>query len=251
MWHKPHVLNALADLLFVVGGAALLAVAAVWLVRMPSLPVRQVVFAHELQHVRRVEVEQALPAALKGNFFSVNLEAVRAALEKLPWVRRVEVRRVWPSRLEVRVEEHRPAARWEESRGTARGELVNSFGEVFAASLPEADAAGLPVLHGPQGTAPDLLKRYGEFVEAFRPVGLRPVQILLSPRLSWQLRLENGMAVDLGREQPKSPLGVRLARFIAVYPDTVGKRAVQPAVVDLRYPNGFAMRGAATEGKEK
>ena len=251
MWNRPQLMSAISDLLFLAGAAALLVAGAVWAARLPLFPLQEVVITQELSELRRDELEYTLAGHLKGNFFSVNLEAVRAALEKLPWVRRVEVRRVWPSRLEVRVEEHRPAARWEESRGTARGELVNSFGEVFAASLPEADAAGLPVLHGPQGTAPDLLKRYGEFVEAFRPVGLRPVQILLSPRLSWQLRLENGMAVDLGREQPKSPLGVRLARFIAVYPDTVGKRAVQPAVVDLRYPNGFAMRGAATEGKEK
>jgi hypothetical protein len=38
--------------------AALLAAAAVWLVRVPSLPVRQVVFAEALPHTKRGEVEQ-------------------------------------------------------------------------------------------------------------------------------------------------------------------------------------------------
>lgn len=251
MWNKPHLLNALADLLFVAGAAALLAAAAVWLVRMPSLPVREVVFAEELQHIRRLEVEQALPAALKGNFFSLNLEAVRGTLEKLPWVRRAEVRRVWPSRLEVRVEEHRPAARWEDGHNGGTGELVNTYGEIFVASLMDSAAGQLPLLHGPAGTAPDLLKRYGELSEAFRPLGQRPVQVSLSPRLSWQFRLDGGTVVELGREQPKSPVGLRLARFIEVYPETVGKRPAAPAVVDLRYPNGFALRGAATEEKGK
>lgn len=249
MWNKPHVLNAIADLLFVVGAAALLAAAAVWLVRMPSLPVRQVVFTQELQHVRRLEVEQALPAALKGNFFSLNLETVRGALEKLPWVRKVDVRRVWPAGLEVRVEEHRPVARWDESRSGGRNELVNSHGEVFAAVLPEQEGASLPLLYGPSGTAPELLKRHGEMIAAFAPLGRKPVQVLLSPRLSWQLRLDNGMLVELGREQPKSPVGARLARFLEIYPETVAKRPTPPAVVDLRYPNGFAMRGAGSEGK--
>ena len=101
MWNKPHLLNAIADLLMLVAAAALLAVAAVWLVRVPSLPVREVVFAEALPHTRRGDVEQVLPAALKGNFFSLNLEAVRGALEKLPWVRKVEVRRVWPARLSM------------------------------------------------------------------------------------------------------------------------------------------------------
>lgn len=251
MWNKPHLLNAVADLLLVAGAAALLAAAAVWLARMPALPIRQVVFAQELEHVRRIDVEQALPAALKGNFFSVSLEAVRGALEKLPWVRKVEVRRIWPARLEVRIEEHRAVARWEDERGAGRGELVNTFGEVFAATLAEDEAATLPVLYGPPGTAPELLKRYGEFLAAFRPVGQRPVQVVQSPRLAWQLRLDNGLLVELGREQPRAPLGVRLQRFMEVYPLAVAARPVLPTAVDLRYPNGFALRIAKSEVKGK
>ena len=240
MWNKPHLLNAIADLLILVAGAALLAAAAVWVVRVPSLPVRQVVFAEALPHTRRLEVEQILPSALKGNFFSLNLESVRSALEKLPWVRKVEVRRIWPARLEVKVEEHRPSARW----GEGRGELVNSFGEVFAATLVDQELEALPLLFGPAGTAPEVLKRYSELVGSFKAVGERPVQLILSPRLAWQLKLEQGMLVDLGREQPKSPVGVRLQRFIDIYPELIAKRAVRPSVVDLRYPNGFAIRVA-------
>ena len=70
------------------------------------------------------------------------------------------------------------------------------------------------------------------------------MQLILSPRLAWQLRLEHGMLVDLGREQPKSPVGVRLRRFIEIYPEVIANRAVRPSVVDLRYPNGFAIRVA-------
>lgn len=246
MWNKPHLLNAIADLLMLVASAALLAAAAVWLVRVPSLPVRHVVFADTLAHTRRAEVEQVLPVSLKGNFFSINLESVRGALEKLPWVRKVDIRRQWPDRLEVNIEEHKPVARW----GEGRGELVNSYGEVFAANLPDSEANAMPLLFGPVGTAPEVLKEYGELVGAFKAVGEVPVQVTLSPRLAWVLKLQNGMLVDIGREQPKSPVGVRLARFIEAYPEMVAKRAVRPVVVDLRYPNGFAMR-VATEGKGK
>ena len=246
MWNKPHLLNALADLLMLAASAALLAAAAVWLVRVPSLPVRQVVFAEPLAHTRRLEIEQVLPAAIKGNFFSLNLEVVRGTLGGLPWVRKVDVRRIWPARLEVRIEEHRPMARW----GEGRGELVNSYGEVFAALLPDAELAALPLLYGPPGTASEVLKRYSELVGSFRTVNEKPVQVTLSPRLAWQLKLENGMLVDMGREQPKAPVGVRLQRFIEVYPETVAKRAIRPTVVDLRYPNGFAVR-VAGEGKGK
>ena len=246
MWNRPQLLNALADLLTLVAAAALLGAAAVWLVRVPSLPVREVVFAEPLSHTRRAEIEQVLPAALRGNFLSLNLEGVRGALEKLPWVRKAEVRRVWPAKLEVRVEEHKPMARW----GEGRGELVNSYGEVFSALPSGQELQALPMLFGPQGTSPEVLKRYGDFIEAFSPVSEKPVQVVLSPRLAWQLKLNNGMLVEMGREQPKAPVGVRLQRFIEVYPETIAKRPVRPTVVDLRYPNGFAMRSPG-EGKGK
>ena len=95
-----------------------------------------------------------------------------------------------------------------------------------------------------------MLTQFGQLVTRFKAVNERPVQLTLSPRLAWQLKLGNGMAVDMGREQPKAPLDVRLERFIEVYPETVAKQALRPAVVDLRYPNGFAMR-VAGEGKGK
>lgn len=246
MWNKPHLLNAIADLLILAAAAVLLAAGAVWLVRVPSLPVQEVVFAGPLQHTRRSEIELVLPSALKGNFFSLNLVAVRSALERLPWVRHVDVRRIWPNKLEVRVEEHQPAARW----GESGNELVNTFGEVFPAVLDDTERNALPRLVGPQGTAPEVLKRYGEMVQTFAAVGEKPVEISLSPRLAWQIKLASRMVVELGREQMKSQFGSRLQRFIEVYPETIAKQAVRPAVVDLRYPNGFAMRTAG-EGKGK
>lgn len=246
MWNKPHLLNAIADVLMLAASAALLVMGVVWLVRVPSLPVQQVAFLGELPHTRRAEIEQVLPAALKANFFSLNLESVRGALEKLPWVRKVEVRRVWPARLEVKVEEHKAVARW----GDGRGELVNSFGEVFSATPRPDEMLVLPQLFGPPGTAPEVLKRYGEFITTFAEVQAKPLLVNLSARLAWQVKLDNGVLVDIGREQPKSPVHQRLQRFIEMYPETIGKRSIKPEVVDLRYPNGFAMR-VAGEGKGK
>lgn len=242
MWHKPQLLNALADLLFAAGAAALVVACAVWAVRVPSLPIRQVVVTQELKEVRRGEVELALAGMLRGNFFSVNLEAIRASVESLPWVRKAEVRRQWPSQLLVTIEEHKPVARWDDGHSAGKNELVNSYGELFVALLPEKSAATLPVLYGPHGTAPEILKRYADFVGVLQPIDLKPVQVTLSPRLAWQMKLADGMVMDLGREQPKSPVGDRLSRFVEVYPATLGKSPVRPAVVDLRYPNGFAVR---------
>jgi len=244
MWHKPQLMTAVSDLLFVAAAAALLVAAAVWGTRLPLFPLREVVVTHELQEVKRSEVERSLSGLLRGNFFSVNLEALRLSLERLPWVRRAEVRRQWPARIEVSIEEHQPAARW----GDGSAQLVNSFGGVFPASLSRD--VHLPLLTGPAGSSAEMLRRYVEFSQTLAPLG-RPLEhLVLSPRLAWQLKLEDGMLIELGREQPKAPVGVRLARFVEYYPTLSDPRRARPAAVDMRYPNGFALRLAAGAGHE-
>lgn len=236
MWHKPRLLLAAADLFWVAGALMLAAAAVIAVARLPILPIRQVVVANDLREVQRADVEQALQG-LRGNLISVSLEGVRGALEKLPWVRRAEVRRRWPATLELTLHEHHPVARW----GDSTQQLVNAEGEVFYAT-GSARAAALPVFSGPLGTAPEILARYRELKEALAPTGRSARLVVLTPRLAWQVRLDDGLGLELGREQAKSPIRERLRRFVEVYPVAVAARQPKPQVADLRYPNGFVLR---------
>jgi cell division protein FtsQ len=245
MWHRPHLLKALADLLFLAGGAALVAAALVWgSSRLRLFPLAELQVLGELRVVQRHEMEEVLADRLRGNFFTVDLEALRRAIEDLPWVRRAELWRRWPARIEVRIEEQRAAAHW----GDGQGELVNTFGEVFAASLPGEQ--WLPRLSGPSGSAREVLRRHGEFVELLGSRSLRPAQVSLSPRRAWTVKLEDGMLVELGREQAKAPVRMRLQRFVEYYPNMPDTRHGPPVAVDMRYPNGFALRFAASAVQE-
>ncbi|HPP46617.1 MAG TPA: cell division protein FtsQ/DivIB, partial [Accumulibacter sp.] len=237
MWHKPHLMTAIADLLFLAGAAALLVAAVIWgAPRWRLFPVNEVRVLDELHEVRREEIEQTLATLLRGNFVTVNIDALRQALEQLPWVRRAEVWRRWPSRVEIRIEEQRAAAYW----GNGKDRLVNSYGEVFAATLPRETT--LPKLGGPAGTSADVLLRHEEFSKILQPIGHRPVQVALSPRLAWMLKLEDGLLIELGREQAKAPVRTRLQRFVDHYPAVSNRPNGPPLVVDMRYPNGFALR---------
>ena len=100
----------------------------------------------------------------------------------------------------------------------------------------------LPLLTGPAGTSAELLGRYSDFVQVLKPTGRRPEQVVLSPRLAWLLKLEDGMQIELGREQAKAPISVRLQRFVEHYPVVTDTRRARPVAVDMRYPNGFALR---------
>lgn len=239
LWDRPALLGAIADVLLVLASAALAYACVLGAMRLPLFPLRELVVVTPIKQVTGAQLAYAARSSLAGNFFTVDLDRVRASFEKLPWVRHAEVRRRWPGTLELEVDEHRAAAYW---RLVDAGEtrLVSEFGEVFVA----ASDAKLPVFSGPEGSAPLLLERYREFNRAVAPLGRSLEALVLSPRLAWQIRLDDGMVIELGHDEPKAPVGERLARFVAAYAQAAGSLGQRVAVADLRYPNGFALRPA-------
>ncbi|MDR2366013.1 MAG: cell division protein FtsQ/DivIB [Zoogloeaceae bacterium] len=246
MWHQPRFLNVLADMLFAAGWAILLALPTIAFLRMPFAPVRVVQFAAPARFVSAQDLEESLSGRLRGNFFSLSAERAREALERLPWVRRARVRRVWPDRLEVTLEEQEARAYW----GDSGNEWVNIHGEVFAANPPDLPVGGkfsLPRLSGPPGSAAFLLRRYGESARLLARVSLMPVALSLSARQALEMELANKMKLKLGREQARFPIIWRLRRFVDLYPSVVAGRTPPARVVDLRYPNGFALYPAGAQ----
>lgn len=208
-----------------------------WLLLPQHFPVTQVELKGDLKNATRAQIEAALPR-MPGNgadnFFAADLAEVRSRVERLPWVRRVAVRRVWPGRLEVTVEEHVALARW--GAGDAMGRLVNTFGETFSARTTQA----LPAFVAPAGTAAEVVRRYRRFSELVAPLGTGVERVVLTQRLAWQLRLGNGLHVMLGRDADLAE--ERLARFVKSYGVALEKTKKRHEYVDLRYPNGFALR---------
>ncbi len=234
MWDNPRLLNLAASGLTAIALAIALFVTGSALMHSPAFPLKTIRVLGDLKHVKRSDVATALQGRLSGTFFSVDLGAIRALFEGIPWVRKAEVRRMWPDGLDVTLEEHVALARWGRERD---GRLVNTYGELFSGRAE----APLPLFAGPAGSEADVARRYAEFSKLLAPLGLEPRAVLLSDRYAWQLRLSNGLNVQLGRERERDPVTERLARFISVYPRTVGKLARLPDYADLRYPNGFAL----------
>lgn len=228
MWDNAWLLNALANALY--GLAAVLAFYGVLIVviQLPIFPLREVEVTGGVTRITRDQVQAIVTEQLKGNFFTLDLDATRTAFQKLPWVRRATLRRHWPDRLEVDVEEHVVLARWRDSA------LVNTYGEVFEAATSEI----LPVFIAPEGTAAEVAQRYEAFRVSLEPLGKRPVQVLVSARRAWQLRLDDGEVLELGRSQMEE----RLRRFVSAYGRTLAQLPNRPYRVDLRYSNGFAVR---------
>ena len=194
-------------------------------------PIDRVVVQGRFQRVSSMDVQQAVRDRVHdAGLVTVDLDTVQRGIESLPWVDTVSVGRSWPRGLQVRVVEQVAAARW-----GANG-LLNDRGELFLSEArfipPE-----LPRLSGPKGTETLVAKRYlaiqGRLVEG----GVRIAALRLDARGAWEIDLDNGVRIRLGRRQ----VDERFERFVAAALRIVVQRSAEINYVDMRYTNGFSV----------
>ncbi|BBO60280.1 cell division protein FtsQ/DivIB [Mycoavidus sp. B2-EB] len=243
MWRNFRQLNLLANLLGACGVLILLMSLASWLNRQPIFALRALRIEGATSHLS-LQGARAIISQLRGNFFTLDLDAARAAFESMPWVRHASVRRIWPNRLTVTLDEYTPLGTW------GNDWLVSTQGERFSANLAEA-GDDLPVFNGPPGSEQQVVARYHDFKRWLVPLGSRVQEVTLSPRYAWSVELANGMSIELGREPSgdlnEDTLAQRCSRLVAAWQYLIQQWGTQIEYVDLRYPNGFAVRVAGMQ----
>ncbi|MBI3369199.1 MAG: FtsQ-type POTRA domain-containing protein [Burkholderiales bacterium] len=235
-----RLMQATAQLVLVLAVLALLTVFTVWMARQPMFALRAIRIEGDVARNSVSTIRANAAPKLAGSFFTVDLARARAAFESVPWVRHAVVRRVWPDRLAVQLEEHRPVARWGAEDGNER--LVNSFGEVFEANTADVDEDGLPLLSGPEGSAPQLLA----MVRRLQPVLARINQgdleeLALSGRGGWRATLDKGAVIELGRGS-EDEVVARTERFVRTLPRATVQYQRPLEQADLRHVDGYALR---------
>ena len=198
-----------------------------------SQPIRRVVFVGEPGRVARADLEAFAQSVQGAAATGASLAAVREAARRIPWVRDAAVRRRFPDGIEVSFETHEPLARW------AEGGLVSTRGEVFVAE----HAGFLPLFRGPVATSPQMAEAYPAITRALQPLASALVELRLSARGAWQVVLDSGLTLELGRQD----MVPRIERFVAAYP-RLPAGALHGKVADLRYGNGFAMVSSPSPG---
>ena len=229
---QPRNIAALLARVGIAGlSIAVLAIAATLTLGTLDQGITQVSVTGRFQRVSPVEVEQAVKARVRDvGLISVDLAAVRRAVEQLPWVDSATVERRWPRALNIRVVEQVAAARW-----GANG-LLNTRGELFISEARHIPPE-LPRLSGPQGSEAEVARRYlaaqGQLIEA----GMRLTAVRLDLRGAWEFDLDNGITVRLGRRQ----VDERFQRFVTAAVHQIATQASDINYIDMRYTNGFAI----------
>ncbi|MCA1898110.1 cell division protein FtsQ/DivIB [Shewanella putrefaciens] len=203
-----------------------------------TLPIEAVAIKGERTYTTDRDIQIALQDLMQRSFFSADISLVQQALEALPWVYRASVRREWPAKLRVYLQEQQPVAHW---NGAS---WLNVHGEVFEApARPELEY--LPQLSGPDDMGVEVLTAYAQVNSLLKINGFTLASLNLTPRHAWHATLENGIVLDLGREDKIA----RIQRFITVYP-LLAKQDKPIARVDLRYDTGLAVGWGDAQTRE-
>ncbi|MEL0639896.1 cell division protein FtsQ/DivIB [Pseudoalteromonas aliena] len=200
-----------------------------WLVENKDAQIKHLTVQGHPKYTDEAAIIRTIKQADLSSFFELDVKHVQQLVQDLPWVATVSVRKQWPDTIQVYVVEHTPVAHWNSDL------LLNQSGQAFQASSDKL--TDLPQLYGPEGSEEEAWIAFKQFDEMLKVNNLTLSSLALSERFSWQLWLDNGIRLDLGRKDKAK----RVQRFIDVYPRMEQRADAQVDTIDLRYDTGLAV----------
>ncbi|WP_162299777.1 cell division protein FtsQ/DivIB [Marinospirillum perlucidum] len=197
----------------------------------------QVAIYGEVAHLDQEDIRQRALPWLAEPFWKVDLEGLRRALEEAPWLKEVRISRNWPDRIKMELVERKPWAFWNE------GALIDEQGEVFYPH--NRDDLNLNVqLVSATDQLQEVLSLYELMSPELNTLGVKVSLIDLKPRGAWQIELDTGVTLLLGRDNIER----RLNRFFWIWKNWTEQKRQEVDTIDMRYPNGLAVEWRQSRG---
>ena len=235
------LMNMLATALFLGCGALLVLAGVRWAIHHPALSIARIVVQGEMEHNSAVSLQANVMPALRGNFFTMDLDETRKIFEQAPWVRQASVKREFPHTLSVTITEQDAAAIWG-AEGESR--LLNSDGQMFEGDSADPDLASLPHLSGPAGRSQEVLGMFRALAPVYAKLDNPLMALAESNSGSWKATLQSGAVIEMGQGNEQE-VGERVRKFVESLPEVTGtyKRSVASLTsADLRHAGGYAVR---------
>ena len=211
---------------------ALLLAGIVWMasVGVKRIPIKYVRTEGVFQYLSKDEIKTALQPLVTTGFFDADMQTIHQAVSELTWVDTVTVKRVWPDAIDIKIREKKPYVRWgQQSLVSARGEIITPKNiDPFMT---------LPILQGPEQQQLKTLEIMKGVNTALADQSMKMAEFTINDRWSWKIKLTTGLEILLGRNEQLK----KLQRFLKTL-EVLGQEQVEKmAIVDLRYPNGYAV----------
>lgn len=194
------------------------------------LPIKYVRIEGAFQYIAKDKIKQVIVDQVKNGLYNANIQQIQKSVKQLPWAEKVNVKRVWPDAIDIKITEQTADVRW------GAKALLNKKGALF---VPEniKKFNHLPLLSGPKGYEKKLLKTMKELSMALSDQEMNLAEFTVNDRRAWKIKLQNGMNLILGRNEPFNKFQLFLKTFALIGSEQEAK----VVVVDLRYPNGYAL----------
>ena len=207
-----------------------LMVGAVSLYRYIDRPLEHIAVISPYQRVAQDEIKVLAGDITSGGFLSLDLSVVRQRLEAHPWIASASVRREWPNRLQLRIVEEVPIARWRDSG------FLNRSGVALKAA-DNSTLSNLPHLVGEEGHSRMVMSEFRDISELMFSQGLKVVAFSIDAHDTRSLTLASGHEVVLGR----SDVIAKVRRFLTIWQGELASRQQEINAIDARYDNGVAV----------
>jgi len=194
------------------------------------VPIKHVRIEGAFQYVSKDEIKTALEPLVKVGFFDADVQAIHNTLMQINWIEGASVNRVWSDTISVKIKEKHPVVRWgDDALLSTRGEVIKP------ANITQFE--NLPILRGVDGQEIKSLEIMKGVNTALSDQAMNIAEFSINSRWAWKIKLTTGLEILLGRNEQLK----KLQRFIKTL-DVLGREPINAmAVVNLRYPNGYAV----------
>lgn len=179
--------------------------------------------------IGRHHIQKILQPYLNQSYLMFSEKNLTQDIKNIPWTETVSVKKIWPDQVVVQILERIPVAIYNNM-------ILSDKGDLFK-PLKMKKFSDYPHFYGPKNQQKDILHIYEKLSKLLKTQDLFISEIHLRENQAWDITLNNGVILRLGKQDIKQ----RLSRFIEVYPKLFAARFDRISSVDLRYSNGIAV----------
>ena len=192
-------------------------------------PIKNVI-SSELINVNEDDISKAVKYLYSKSFFDIDLNYLKNKLEKIEWVRKINVRRSYPNEIIIDIEEHTPILIWNNKM------YINMYGEKFNVSKIDKN---IPLLISDESRINEVFTYFKLFNEKLssRKLDFKITKIMENEIRSLTISLSSGINIQLGSKD----VNIKIPLFFEIYNSLNTRDLNKIRYIDMRYSNGFSV----------
>ena len=192
-------------------------------------PIKNVT-SSELINVNKDDISEAVKYLYSKSFFDIDLNYLKNKLEKIEWVRKINVRRSYPNEVIIDIEEHTPILIWNNKM------YINEYGEKFKVSKIDKS---IPILISDESRINEVFSYFELFNDKLssRKLDFKITKIMENEIRSLTISLSSGINIQLGSKDVNN----KIPLFFEIYKSLNTRDLNKIRYIDMRYSNGFSV----------